>query len=185
MSDGNIAPVIAGLAAGVALILVFSIFVQNALVATTRLISAVIIPEESSIGNSGNTFEPREIRVVIGYNNTVRWINHDSVPHFVEANTMDDPVFWNTTVNDVNHNNPSSLLQPNDVEGEQEALPVRNGQASFDLSIKAPQPAEGFECPNQNWDIVLVSITYSNVSVIVGEDELAIPGTFSKELIVL
>ena len=114
MSDGNIAPVIAGLAAGVALILVFSIFVQNALVATTRLISAVIIPEESSIGSSGNTFEPREIRVVIGYNNTVRWINHDSVPHFVEANTMDDPVFWNTTVNDVNHNNPSSLLQPND-----------------------------------------------------------------------
>lgn len=72
-----------------------------------------------------------------------------------------------------------------DVAGEQETLPVRNGQARFDLSIAAPQPGEGFECPNPNWDIVLVSITYSNVSVIVGEDELAIPGTFSRELIVL
>ena len=72
-----------------------------------------------------------------------------------------------------------------DVAGEQETLPVRNGQASFDLSITAPQPAEGFECPNPNWDIVLVSITYSDVSVIVGEDELAIPGTFSREWIVL
>lgn len=72
-----------------------------------------------------------------------------------------------------------------DVAGEQETLPVRNGQARFDLSITAPQPSEGFECPNPNWDIVLVSITYSNVSVIVGEDELAIPGTFSRELIVL
>lgn len=72
-----------------------------------------------------------------------------------------------------------------DVPGEQETLAVRNGQTVFSLTIPAPQPSEGFDCPNPNWRIVLVSITYDNVSVIIDGDELPIGGPFSRTLIVV
>jgi hypothetical protein len=81
------------------------------------------------------------------------------------------------------HIPPGQPTDAQEVEGDTETLPVRNGQARFSLSIDAPEPSEGFECPNQNWDVVLVEVTYTNVRVEIDGDTLPIPGTFSEELI--
>jgi plastocyanin len=48
-------------------------------------VSTVIIPEGASLQNSSKHFEPSVIKVVIGQNNTVRWVNHDSVMSSVVA----------------------------------------------------------------------------------------------------
>jgi hypothetical protein len=82
------------------------------------------------------------------------------------------------------HIPPGQPTDAQEVEGDTETLPVRNGRASFDLSINAPEPSEGFECPNERWDVVLVSVEYTNVRVeIEGFEPLEIPGTFSETLI--
>lgn len=55
----------------------------------------MLIPEGSSLESSQhNNFEPAEITVVIGVNNTVRWINSDSVPSTVISDDRTDPEFF-------------------------------------------------------------------------------------------
>lgn len=49
--------------------------------------SVVTIPEGAAIENSGKNFEPKTIKVVIGINNTVRWVNKDSTFHTVVSDT--------------------------------------------------------------------------------------------------
>jgi len=73
----------------------------------------VLIPEGSSLESSQhNNFEPAEITVVIGVNNTVRWINADSVPSKVISDDRTDPEFFEAT-----HAGPDAdiFLLPGDV----------------------------------------------------------------------
>lgn len=54
----------------------------------------VVIPEGSSMPSSEhNNFEPDEITVVIGVNNTVSWINRDTTASSVVAGDNADPLF--------------------------------------------------------------------------------------------
>jgi hypothetical protein len=76
------------------------------------------------------------------------------------------------------HIPPGQPTDAQEVEGDTETLPVRNGQARFSLSIDAPEPSEGFECPNERWTVVLEDVEYSNVRVEVDGETLPIPGTF-------
>lgn len=65
----------------------------------------VAIPEGASIASSGITYDPQVIKVIIGYNNTVRWVNKDSTYHFIEADDETDLDFYGkTTYADPNAN---------------------------------------------------------------------------------
>ena len=80
--------------------------------------------------------------------------------------------------------NPHFIGQPNcsvDSAGNLDC----NGKIAGLGNVEEVQPSEGFDCPNPNWRIVLVSITYDNVSVIIDGDELPIGGPFSRTLIVV
>jgi plastocyanin len=112
LGSGAAAPAIAGLATGVAFIVVFSFVANNSSLATTKIVPVVMIPKGASNQNSGSTFDPQEIKVVVGYNNTVRWENRDGVPNFIEADRMDDPAFWNATASDAAHHNPGAWILP-------------------------------------------------------------------------
>jgi plastocyanin len=96
---GTVAPVIAGLAAGIALIVVFSLWAANSQSVfspsiSQRRVSEVMIPNGASDAQLRKNFEPSIITVVIGVNNTVRWINNDTVPSSVTAdNTGEDRAF--------------------------------------------------------------------------------------------
>ena len=57
----------------------------------TTSISTVVIPKGSSDPNSGKNYEPRYLLVVLGVNNTVRWINEDDVPDTIVADTYNQP----------------------------------------------------------------------------------------------
>ncbi len=87
--------VAAGIIAGIVLLAVFSIWSANRTASTaatgTEKSVVVIIPKDSSMLN--NNFEPSVIKVVVGYNNTVVWINQDVVPHSVISdNSYTDPI---------------------------------------------------------------------------------------------
>ncbi|NOJ27193.1 MAG: hypothetical protein DA330_04190 [Nitrososphaera sp.] len=87
--------VAAGIIAGIVLLLVFSIWSANRTASTAATGAeksvVVIIPKDSSMLN--NNFEPSVIKVVVGYNNTVVWINQDVVPHSVISdNGYTDPI---------------------------------------------------------------------------------------------
>ena len=56
--------------------------------------SLVEIPYNAA---SSTTFEPKVTKVVIGVNNTVRWVNKDTVPTWIEADNNADPNFYNAT----------------------------------------------------------------------------------------
>ncbi|MEO9362651.1 MAG: plastocyanin/azurin family copper-binding protein [Nitrososphaera sp.] len=111
-NNSAVPAVVAGLAVGMAFIIAFSLFAQNSHVATAKMVSTVVIPQNAGIPNSGINFEPQEITVVIGYNSTVRWINRDTVSHFIEASTTDDPAFWNATANGTLHPRPDAFIAP-------------------------------------------------------------------------
>jgi plastocyanin len=65
------------------------------------------MPEGSALANSEhNNFEPEIVKVVIGLNNTVRWVNQDGVGCVITASSMDDPDFFSATEGD------ASLLDP-------------------------------------------------------------------------
>ena len=73
----------------------------------------VIIPEGSSNPNSKHhNFEPATVTVVIGVNNTVRWINQDTVSSTVRADSGDDPDFLKAT--DEKRNSERPFLMPGD-----------------------------------------------------------------------
>ena len=89
---GTIAPVIAGLVAGAAFVVLFALHDFGARE------SIVIIPEGSSFDGSGKNFTPETITVMIGVNNTVVWVNEDTVPSTVVASDSGDPDFFKATV---------------------------------------------------------------------------------------
>jgi plastocyanin len=63
----------------------------------TASVVVVVIPEGASSQSPTKNFEPSIIRVVIGSNSTVRWINQDSVPALIGADNESDPAFYNAT----------------------------------------------------------------------------------------
>jgi plastocyanin len=101
--EGIVVPVTAGLAVGVALILLFSIFfhqLQTLGVPPWKTftihvgnVTLVTIPEGASLASSDKTFEPQIVKVVIGINNTVRWVNEDNTFHRIEPDDYKDPGF--------------------------------------------------------------------------------------------
>ncbi|MGI0074130.1 MAG: cupredoxin domain-containing protein [Nitrosotalea sp.] len=64
---------------------------------TPLQISTVIIPKYSEDQSAGKNYEPSHLVVVLGINNTVRWINEADIGNTVAANNYDDPDFWNAT----------------------------------------------------------------------------------------
>jgi plastocyanin len=82
---------LAGLVAGVAFIVLFALYEPEPAEST------VIIPEGSSYSESGRNFTPETITVMIGVNNTVVWVNQDTVPGSVIANDQSDPDFFDAT----------------------------------------------------------------------------------------
>lgn len=101
--DSPTPSVLVGLIAGVVLIATFGIifadqdgdgsnnvkiFIQPQLPSPNPMISTVYINSSKvSIDLQRPQFEPRNITVVIGVNNTVRWVNNDSVPSSVVADS--------------------------------------------------------------------------------------------------
>lgn len=76
---------------------------------------AVTIPEGSSLENSEqNNFEPAVIKVVIGINNTVGWINEDTISIAIVADDKSDPAFYDATYDDTN-DRPKVLLEPGEI----------------------------------------------------------------------
>jgi hypothetical protein len=72
---------------------------------------------------------------------------------------------------------PGQGVEEEDVTGETETLPVRNGRANFDLTIEAPEAPSAEEvCANPNWTVELQSISYDNVRVTVDGAVLPIEG---------
>ena len=82
MSSSLGLPVIAGFASGIAVIVIFSFLTLSSDHAGNE-ISVVLIPEGSSLESNPPFLVPDVIKVKIGVNNTVRWINQDKVPHSV------------------------------------------------------------------------------------------------------
>lgn len=73
----------------------------------------VVIPLNSNLQETHKNFEPSLIKVIIGVNNTVNWINKDDVPASVVAETKDDLLFWNETNNAYGIIDKIHLLLPN------------------------------------------------------------------------
>jgi plastocyanin len=98
MHNVNIVPVIAGIAAGIVLIIVFALYSSNltAIAHNPPQISVVTIPKGASDSGSGLNFDPKTIKVVIGINNTVEWKNLDNVPSTVVSDqNYQDPLSGN------------------------------------------------------------------------------------------
>lgn len=76
----------AGLAIGLA-----AVFVTPVLSPAKPQVSVVVFPEGSSLA-SGSGIVPKVIRVTIGVNNTVVWVNQDATSHSVVSDTYVDPV---------------------------------------------------------------------------------------------
>ncbi len=66
---------------------------ENTKYPLTSSVVTVVIPEGAGDPTSLRPFEPQTITVVIGVNNTVRWINNDLVSHWIEADNYYDPDF--------------------------------------------------------------------------------------------
>lgn len=62
-------------------------------------ITTVIIQSGASDPSSGKNYEPQYLHVVIGVNNTVKWINDDIEMNSIVADNQIDPDFFNTTNN--------------------------------------------------------------------------------------
>ena len=91
--------VIVGLVVGLAFILLLAIIFGGGTTGSIhRNISIVTIPYNASLYEEGKaSFEPKEIKVMLGVNNTIRWINRDSVPARISADNEADPNFYNAT----------------------------------------------------------------------------------------
>ena len=112
--DSSAIPVIVGLNAGIAFVLIFILLstqlqtsvIQHVgpssnwktFIINVPDVTLVTIPEGASSPLSDhNNFEPAVIKVVLGLNNTVRWINEDLVPSSVVADDESDPEFAKVT----------------------------------------------------------------------------------------
>lgn len=105
-SDGIAAAVVAGLFTGAAFIVLFSVFFSN-----SQLATVVVIPAGASI--ELNSYEPAFVKVTVGVNNTVRWINQDSVPHGIRSDDgYKDPLTGIPFDSYTKSGNGSSFLMP-------------------------------------------------------------------------
>jgi plastocyanin len=57
------------------------------------LVSTIVITEGAALADSGKGFLPPTITVVMGINNTARWVNQDDTAHFIEADYNDSQWF--------------------------------------------------------------------------------------------
>lgn len=88
MKDNNGLPVLTGLGTGIAFIISFILF--SPLLpddVTAREVATVVIPDGASLESNPDFFVPKVIKVMIGVNNTVRWVSQDEVPHDIASNT--------------------------------------------------------------------------------------------------
>jgi plastocyanin len=90
-------PEIIGLAVGVGFIVLFGLIFGGKLATIPyhKNFSLISVPYNGSSNES--TFVPKVITIVIGVNNTIRWKNHDSTPTWLEADSQEDPNFYNAT----------------------------------------------------------------------------------------
>ena len=99
MSNSLVYPVVAGLAAGIVLIVAFSFYapsVAPSVINSTPQTSVVIIPNGSSQQSAQIYLIPKTIHVAIGLNNTVKWMNEDNVGDSIVSDTnYVDPVSGN------------------------------------------------------------------------------------------
>lgn len=86
MSDGAV--VAAGLASGAAFVVLFSLVFNGSSFAPEKPpYATIVIPEGASLISLEKTYEPDYARVLIGTNNTVRWVNNDRAFHTIAADT--------------------------------------------------------------------------------------------------
>lgn len=118
MNDDSNWPVWSGLAIGIAFIIVFTLvigFDSTGFVKEKPRHVTVIIPKGSSLPTSEhNNFEPAAIKVVVGVNNTVRWVNQDITSSSIRADNMSDPEFYKATHLDDEDDSVKLLLEPGD-----------------------------------------------------------------------
>ena len=93
-----------GISVGVALLMLFALMFES-IVPIDKIqtpiplqirqpkITIVTIPENASF--PGNNFEPSILKVIIGINNTVNWVNRDAIESSVVADDKSDPDFYN------------------------------------------------------------------------------------------
>jgi plastocyanin len=107
-----VAIIVVGIGAVIGLVIIFPMFLALSIGPTSRSHApsfvVVTIPENAQEKN----FDPSVVRVVIGINNTVRWVNQDSVPSSVVADDDSDPDFYNATGNASRNPTDQSLLLP-------------------------------------------------------------------------
>ena len=105
--DSSAIPVIVGLNAGIAFVLIFILLSTQLQTSVIQRVGSssnwktfiinipdvtlVTIPEGASF--PGNNFEPPITKVIIGTNNTVRWISQDTIPSSIIADDDSDPEF--------------------------------------------------------------------------------------------
>lgn len=65
--------------------------------AASDQLSIVSLPSAAACGPCQENFEPQTIRVLVGVNNTVRWVNNDHFPAMLEADNNSDPLFYTVT----------------------------------------------------------------------------------------
>lgn len=155
------APVAAGLGAGIALIVIFAMWSANSQIDKHALsqtsVANVIIPEGASGGQNQKNFEPSVIKVVIGTNNTVGWINKDFVSSSVIAdNISEDPDFAAATQSTAlgqseNFINPGQAFnftfrRPGGVHYHSESHPWMRGT----VIVLPPKPQEVAALPCEN-----------------------------------
>lgn len=59
---------------------------------------------------------------------------------------------------------PGQPVVTSNVTGPMQTITPRNGQITFSPSIPPPPtPSSAAECPNGNWNVILTSLTYTNV----------------------
>jgi len=86
MGDG--AAVAAGLAIGAAFVVLFAlVFSGSEFMPQKPPYVTIVIPEGASLESLEKTYEPDYARLFIGTNNTVRWVNQDSVAHSIAADS--------------------------------------------------------------------------------------------------
>jgi plastocyanin len=86
-----------GVIVGVMLIAPTALRGGNSHAPSAPLVSTVIIQEGAGLPDSGQGFNPAVITVVMGNNNTVRWVNQDDTAHFIEADDADSLWFSEAT----------------------------------------------------------------------------------------
>lgn len=96
-----IVPTAIGLIVGIAFIFLFAmVFNEQVTGLPAKRVSVITIPKDASLyQDPAEAFEPQEIKVVIGVNNTVRWVNQDLAPARIEADDDSDPNFRDATRN--------------------------------------------------------------------------------------